>query len=212
MIQDLAEIEARRPFVQFERVPVENILASREQGHYVAFDQDRAFITPPGSKDKMIYDVQTWFANLEADVKNQRIPREWVDAYHKQYDYWKQGQEMPLEGVPIRGWGMISPAQQETLIRLHVLTVEALAIANEELIRRIGMGGMGMKNKADAWLKETKGKGKLTMEMAALKKENEVLKASLANLESKIERLNALQSAQVEHIQDDVLNLTDILA
>jgi hypothetical protein len=211
MIQDLAEVEARRPFVQFERVPVENTLASREQGHYVAVDRDRAYITPPGSKDKMIYDVDTWFRLLEDDVRNNRIPREWVESYKKQYDFWKQGQEMPLEGVPIRGWGMLSPAQQETLIRLHVLTVETLAIANEELIRRIGMGGMDMKNKAEAWLKETKGKGKLTMEMAALKKENEILKASLANLEAKFEEIkNAPAFAPIAQ-DDEAINLSDIL-
>lgn len=211
MIQDLAEIEARRPFVQFERVPVENILASQREGHYVAFDQDRAFITPPGSKDKMIYDVETWFRNLEDDVRNNRIPREWVDSYHKQYDFWKKGQEMPLEGVPIRGWGMISPAQQETLIRLHVLTVETLAIANEELIRRIGMGGMDMKNKADAWLKETKGKGKLTMEISTLKKENEVLKASLANLEAKFDELKNAPAYQPIVQEEATIDLSDIL-
>lgn len=211
MIQDLAEVEARRPFVQFERVPVENQLASREQGHYIAIDRDRAYITPPGSKDKMIYDVDTWFRNLEDDVRNNRIPREWVESYKKQYDFWKKGQEMPLEGVPIRGWGMISPAQQETLIRLHVLTVETLAIANEELIRRIGMGGMDMKNKADAWLKETKGKGKLTMEISTLKKENEVLKASLANLEAKFDELKNAPAYQPIVQEEATIDLSDIL-
>lgn len=184
------------PFVRFEQVAMENKAASLELGHYVAVDVDMAYVTPPYSKDIMKYKVKQWLDQLEVDCQNQRIPREWVEQYKKQYAYWKEGRELPLNGIPIKGWGVISPAQQETLIKMHVLTVEQLAVITEEGIRRLGMGGVDLKNKAEAWLKSLKKSGAITMELSELKAENARLKANQSVMESKIDELTRLVSAQ----------------
>lgn len=188
---ELINKEEIKPFVRFERVAFEDKKASLQAGHYVAQDIDMAYVTPPYSKDVMKYKVTTWLTQLQQDLVNGRISREWVDEYKKSYEYWLKGQELPVDGIPIKGWGVISPAQQETLIKMHVLTVEQLAVMNDEGVRRVGMGAFDMKNKAQAWLKSLKKSGAVSMEIADLKAENARLQANIVSLEEKIDKLSA---------------------
>jgi FtsZ-binding cell division protein ZapB len=184
------EKEDRPSYVRFERRAIEDPVASREAGHYVAKDIDYVLVTPAYSKDIWENKVSTWMDNLKYEHSQNRISREQLDLYKKAYEAWKNGQELPLNGCPIRGWGMISPAQQETLIRMHILTVEQLAAITAEGTNRIGIGALDMKNKAEAWLKQTKSKGSATLEITELKKENRQLKKTVESLEKKIEQLS----------------------
>jgi hypothetical protein len=197
-IQDIIEAQssAVMPLVRFERRAVEDKAASRAAGHYVAKDVDYALVTPPYSKDVMHHKLPNWFEQLELDAQRGRVPREWVEKVKQGYDYFKRGQEIPLDGAPIRGWGVISPAQQETLIKMGILTVETLAAANDEGLRRIGMGAIELKHKAEAWLKQLKKAGPATQEIAALKTENEQLKVAVSTLESRVEDLMKALKAQ----------------
>jgi len=185
-VADLMGRQERPAYVQFVREAVEDKNASREAGHYVARDVDYVLITPPYSKDMHKAKLPGWFDKIDGDVKSGRLPREWADRYKEQYRLWKLGQEMPVDGTPIKGWGVISPAQQEMLIRANIRTVEDMAAANDEGLRRIGMGSVDLKNKAQAWLAQIGDKGPLTMEMAALKNENALLKGSIAALEARL--------------------------
>jgi len=193
------------PFIRFERRPIEDKAASVAAGHYVAKDVDYALITPPYSKDVLIKKVDAWLEQLKTDVSNKRVPQSWVDAQKKAYNYFLKGQELPLEGTPIKGWGMISPAQQETLVKMHVLTVEQLAAMNDEGVRRVGIGAIELKNKATAWLKNIKKAGASTLEITALKKENENLKADMLVLKEKMNELIAQHEAMVNMPMDDVV-------
>jgi hypothetical protein len=195
-----------KPFVRFQREAVENKSETLRQGHYVATDVDYVFVTPPYSKDIFKQKVAAWFSQIEQDAQNQRIPSEWVSDYKKAYDYFKKGQELPLDGIAIKGWGVISPAQQETLIKMHILTVEQLAAVNDEGLKRIGMGSVDLKNKAKAWLLSLKKSGSVSIEIAQLKKENEELKKNLEILMSKFEALpkeTERHSIEVDDLLDD---------
>lgn len=195
--------EDRPAYATFHRVAVEDLAQSREQGRYVARDVDMAHITPPYSKDVYKIKVEQWFANLRQDVANGRIPREWLEAYQKSYAAWKNGQEMPLSGTAIRGWGVISPAQQEMLIRMNVLTVEDLAAINDEGMKRVGMGALDLKSKAKAWLAQLEGKGPLTQKMAAMESENRTLKESVDSLQRQVEALMKKETVKVS-VGDDI--------
>lgn len=188
---ELNERADRPAYVRFERNPKEDKAESLKRGRAVFNDVDFALITPPYSKDVIVVKVEQWLLNMEMDVRNERMPRDWMERYKAAYAAWQNGQEIPLHGSPIRGWGVISPAQQETLLRMNILTVEDLAAVNDEGIRRIGMGGTELKNKARAWLSQLTDKGPLTMEMAALKQENDNLKGSLATMQEQIRQLQA---------------------
>lgn len=190
-VGELVDRKERPAYARFERVAVEDKRASLEAGHYVARDVDYALITPPYSKDVFKIKVSQWLPDLQQQVHNQRIPQQWADDYEKAYRAWQNGQEIPLRGSPIKGWGVLSPAQQETLIRMNILTVEDLAGINDEGIKRIGMGAVDLKTKAMAWLAQLNDKGPLTQEIAAVKSENAILKSNIETLTKKVEELTA---------------------
>ena len=189
IVGDVNERQDRPAYVRFEIVPVEDKAASEAAGHYVARDVELALITPPYSKDIFKIKVPQRKMNMKQDVANGRLPEAWMDKYIDAYAKWKNGQEIPLNGTPIKGWGVISPAQQETLIRMNILTVEDLAQVNAEGLSRIGMGATELKNKATGWLAQLNDKGPLTQKIAAVTAENDQLKKSVESLQKQVEKL-----------------------
>ena len=210
--------EDRPAYVRFERVAVEDVEATLKAGHYVAKDIDMALITPPYSKDVMKYKAKAWFDILKQDVNNGRIPQAWVDRYQETYSAFQKGQDIPLVGTAIKGWGIISPAQQETLIKMSVLTVEDLAAMNDEGIKRIGMGGIDLKNKAKAWLLQLKDNGALAVQMADLQKKFANQEALISNQSEKIETMTrklAMYESEpqtnVTGIDGSTISISDVL-
>lgn len=191
-VGDIAPPKDRPAYVRFERVPIEDPHATAAQGHYVARDVDMALITPPGSRDVFKIEVPQWMLNMKQDVRNQRLPQEWMDQYCKAYEKWKQGQEMPLHGTPIATWGVISPAQQKMLTSIMILTVEDLGQLNDEGIQRIGMGGLDLRTKARAWLAQTHDKGPLTIENAQLKQSLITQQGEIDTLKAQVTQLLAM--------------------
>lgn len=187
----IADRAERPAIVRFERVAVEDKAKTIENGRFTAKDVDYALITPPYSKDVVRMKVSSWLDNLERDAQAGRIPEEWVQRYKRAHELWQNGQEMPPDGTPIRGWAVISPAQQENLIRINILTVEDLAGVNDEGAKRIGMGAIELKNKAIAWLRTANDRGPLTIENAALKAENAVLRGQIETLQKQVAALQA---------------------
>lgn len=192
VVGEVAARETRYAYVRFKRVAVEDKAASLAQSRYVAKDVDYALITPPYSKDVAEIKVSTWLATAENDVRNGRVPAEVLKSWKEAHTAWLNGQEMPLRGTAIKAWGVISPAQQEMLIRMNILTVEDLAGVNDEGLRRIGMGSMELKTKAVAWLQQLNDKGPLTIEIAQVRAENTQLKASLDTLSTQVEQLRRM--------------------
>lgn len=179
----------RPAYVSFHRVAIEDVPASKKAGRYVAKDVDMVHITQPGSKDIFKQKVPQWMESMRTDVMNGRLPKEWEDRYLDAHERWLKGQEIPLQGTPIKGWGILSPAQQETLIQCTVMTVEDLAALNDEGCKRIGMGGGILKEKAAAWLSQMNDKGPLTMEISTLKQENALLQANVETLSRQVQEL-----------------------
>lgn len=208
--------EERPPLVRYERRPVEDKAASIESGRYVARDVDYALVTPPYSKDEIPMKVEQWFEHLSRNISNNRCPAAWMDYFKRHYEAWRSGQEMPLNGFPIKGWGVISPAQQEMLVRINIMTVEDLAAVNDEGMRRIGIGAMELKNKAAAWLKSMNDSGKLVQENAALHVQVSNLRKEVETLKEMLEKaVTARQasSADVEADADeDSIGADDILS
>lgn len=184
--------EKQRPaYVQFERRGVEDRAASLAAGKYVAKDVDWVMITPVGGKDVVEKPVSEWLQNIAQQVREERMPLEFEERYRRAYEFWKRGEEIPLNGTPIKGWPVLSPAQQKTVIAANILTVEDLAVANGEAVTRMGIGGLDMKQKAESWLKASTEIGTVVMENAALKLENATLKGQVTTLEARNQELAA---------------------
>lgn len=183
----------RPPYVQFEQVAVEDRNASIEAGRKVYKNVTMANITPPGSRDVIPRVASEWLADIRVKAIDGRWPMQWVEHFEASFRAWEKGQEVPLNGTPIKGWQLISPAEQNNLIACNVLTVEDLAQLPEEGIARVGMGARALRDKARGWLEAAAGPGKLAEELAALRQkleqlaaDNELLRKTNAELSSQL--------------------------
>lgn len=178
--------QERPPYVRFEYRPVEDRAESLKQGRYVSKDRAFAIITPQGSKDMIERPVDEWFQHLAEQVAQERFNPAWLAAFRDNFKYWEQGMEPPVDGTDVRNWPVASPSQVKQLLEFRIRTVEDLAVANEETIMRLGMGGRAMKEKAIEWLASAKNVGQVAEESHALKVENVSLKAKVGDLETRL--------------------------
>lgn len=201
-VDGIIDREERPAYVQFERRAVEDKAASIRDGVYRAKDVDFALITPPYSRDCVEQKVDQWLINLEHNVRNKRVPEQWANQWKESYRLWKEGQEIPINGTPIKGWGVISPAQQATIIGINCRTVEDLAAINDEGVRRLGMGAIELRDKARNWLASMKDHGSVSVKMAALEQENRSLKSSIETMAKQIDTLRSMISDTPEYVEN----------
>ena len=187
---------ATAPWVEFRKVSEEDRQASVDAGTYIARDVDYAFITPAGSKDCIEKPVKEWFEQLATQVENNRFPAEWLKAFRTRYESWVESGEIPVQGTSVKNWAVASPSQIEMLLKINVRTVEQLAVANEEVISRLGMGGRNLVEKAKAYAQQREsGVGKLAEENANLKQRLEQSDSVTAELKAQLDQLKAQLAA-----------------
>lgn len=162
----------RPAYVMFEARPEEDRAASIAAGHLKFVDIDYALITPSGSKDRVERPVKDWFEHLAREVTAERFPITWLQKYKDEYQAWKEGREIPLEGAALLTWPPITPALFKELTGLKIRTVEDLAVANEETLKRIGMGARVLKQQAIEWLAASQDVGKVSARISALEIRN----------------------------------------
>lgn len=169
--------QERPPYVVFEVKVLEDRQASIEAGHYVGKDVNFACITPQGSKDRVEIQADDWIKMLAEEANRGRFNPAWLQSIRAMYEAWKQGQELPVDGYPVKNWPVLSPAQVQTFLDIGIRTVEDVAGMNEEAIHRIGMGARNLKQRAQEWLSSAD-KGKSSEEINALKIKNTELETS----------------------------------
>ena len=212
-VGDILERDEDRPaYVRFERRAVKDSAATLAAGHYIARNEDYALVTPPYSKDVVEKKVSAWFDSVEQNVRNGRVPEKHFDLWKESYKRWQSGQEAPVDGTSVKDWSSISPAQCQNLLNAGCRTIEDLAKANDEAMRRLGMGANDLRNKAKAWLQAAKDHGPLTEEISQLKNQNKQLEGTIESLQEQIKRFEIRMDAQdgeqvlprnsIEHIQD----------
>lgn len=187
--------EARPPFVTFEVRAEEDRAKTIETGIYSVKNVDFAIITPQGSKDRIERKVDEWFPQLEQQVREERFSTVWLDGFKSRYRIWKETNEIPENGHPIVNWPAASPAQVKTLLAGGVRTIEDLAVANEEVLARLGMGARALKNRAVEWMAAAQNGGAQAEEIAALKQQNEDLLLRVQSMTEQLEKLAPLLQA-----------------
>lgn len=186
----MLEIKEDRPsYVAFETVAEEDREASVRADRYMTKDVVYAVITPIGSKDRIYREVNSWLTNVAQQVKEERMPAAWAENYRQAYETWRRGEEIPVNGTPIKGWGVISPSTQQNIISANIRTVEDLAVCNDEGLRRVGMGAQELKDKAVTWLKSLSTAGKVTMETSALQVKIRTLETQVTAQQETIKEL-----------------------
>ena len=188
---DIRLMEERPPYVRFEYRAIEDRAESIKTGKYTTKNVAFALVTPSGTKDIVEREAESWLTNMENLSHQGAANPQWVTHFKHAFEQWKIGEEIPENGTPIKGWVVISPAEQTNIISAGVRTVEDLAAANEQALNNIGMGARSLKDKAIKWLESAKDTGKVVQEVTALRQENDDLKRTLQDM---MERMQALES------------------
>jgi hypothetical protein len=179
------------PYIRFETRAVARQKLVEEGGALFYEDVDFALITSHGSKDTVEKVVGEYFVYLKDQVRQGRYPQQWLDAYHASYRAWKNDQEMPVLGTPIKNWPAASPAEMKALSNLGIRAVEDLATANEELMGKLGMGGRSLKDRAKDWVTSSAAQAPLVAQMDAMRHVNEGLQRTIEGLKQQIGQLEA---------------------
>lgn len=184
-------LQANPPYIQFETRAVEKRKTDAEGGASYYVDTDFAMVTSHGSKDTVEKVAVEWFDFLKEQVRQGRFPQQWLDAFKASYNAWKNDQELPVQGTPIKNWPAASPAEIKHCAALGLRAVEDLATANEELIGRLGMGGRSLCSRAKDWVTSKSGTAPL---IAQLDSSRQVQAGQEHQIRTLNERLKLLES------------------
>jgi len=177
-----------RPYVRFDTRETEY---RDEKGEVNYKDVIWVQVTPPGSKDVLEKPADEWIEGLRANAKANRVPHTWPEEYGAALARFRSGEELPTTGTPIKTWAALSKSQVKAVINANILTIEDLAVANDEAKTRIGMGGVALVQMAQKWLEERKGPGAMLQQLQALQVKNTELSTQVADLLKSVAELRA---------------------
>ena len=160
--------EERPCYIEFELSAEEDRDASIAQGMPVYKDVEMAYLTPTGCQGtsrvpKFI--TAKLLDDWRFGDKRRQGP---VPYYIQAYDAWKAGLEIPANGLDIKNWPGVTPAQLMTCHEAGARTVEDLSEANADMIRKLGMGGLALIQKAKSYLENAE-TNKAAEEISALR-------------------------------------------
>lgn len=144
------------PFVEFKEEYIEDRTATLETGEFVGIPVDMIYVHPAGSKDCIVRDYNEWLAQKRQDASEGRFPKTHLFAIQEQYQAWKDGIPKPSYGTPLKDWKHTTPQVLKAMGAVHISTIEELAVANEETIKRLGMGARALKAKAEMFARGEK--------------------------------------------------------
>jgi hypothetical protein len=183
---DMLPEEKHGFYVEFELRAEEDRNETMKTGHPVFYDTEIAIITMPGGNlvvDKVVSAelLNEW----KRGIPGRKPPSPFATAA---YEAWKDGREAPVNGIDLKNWPGVTPAQLKMCQGCNIRTVEDLAESNADSIRKMGMGGVALKDKAISYLKSA-GLNKNSEEVSALKVEMEALREAVTKRDAQIEKL-----------------------
>lgn len=149
-------LEAMPPFVEFEEIEIEDRAATLEAEEFVGIPVDMIKVHPAGSKDCIVRNYKEWLEQKKQDASEGRFPKTHLYMIQEQYQAWKNGTPKPSYGTPLKEWKHSTPQLLKAMGAVHISTIEELALANEETIKRLGMGARALKNKAEMFMRGEK--------------------------------------------------------
>jgi hypothetical protein len=181
-----AQAQNRPPYIEFHLRAEEDRDETIKTGIYKTKDVEFVTIMPAGdTKLKIDRQVDEWLQQTRDKVRQGNANPEHLAYFENAHRAWKQNQEIPVSGIPIKTWPALSPSQVQNLLSSNIRTIEDLAAANEDALLRIGMGGRALKERAIAHLAAANG-------VSAVAEENAALKAGMSDMRQQIAELTAL--------------------
>jgi hypothetical protein len=146
---------------------------SKQEGRPIFEDREFVRIIIPGDRRSMA-----------VEPVNDEHKARWA----AQYEAFKEGREMPLEGTPLSQWTPISRSAVEEFAYFHIRTVEDLAAVNDLQLQQLGMGSRDLRQKAKLFLEVAKnGTGPLFKMQA----ENDAMRGEAVRQADQIRELSA---------------------
>jgi hypothetical protein len=178
-------MQERPPMVDFEFRPVVDRSQECKTGLIQYKDVVYVKVTPAGSKDCFESLAEDWIKRQEENMRRGNIGRDYFNYFKESYDAFLDGEKLDRPGTHIKNWCAATPAQQKMLLNAGVFTIEDLAAANEDLLKRIGMGARALQQYAVNFLESAKNEGAKSSKIVSLQNQ-------LADALSKIEKLTKL--------------------
>lgn len=145
---------AMPPQVRFKTEMIEDRDATIAANEFVGIPVDIITVHPHGGKDFFEFIWNDWLERVRQQVSEDRFPRNWLLMIEQQYRAYKNNTPMPSFGTPIKDWQHSTPQVYAALKANNISTIEELATANEETIRRLGMGSRVLHQKAKQYIEQ----------------------------------------------------------
>ena len=184
--------EKRPCYIEFELSAQEDRNESIAQGMPVYKDVEMAYLTPTGSQGTSRVPKFITAKLLDAWRHGDKIRQGPIPYYIEAYEAWKAGLDIPANGLDVKNWPGVTPAQLRTCQEAGVRTVEDLAAANADTIRKLGMGAVSLVEKAKGYLDNAE-TNKAAEEISALRIKIDAM-----------ENLVKTQSEQITELQNDL--------
>lgn len=165
--------------VTFSFKAIKNEAKTAAEGRAVFDNVEWIKIQIPGSKDS---------AERKVTENDKR-------RFHTRYQEWKVAGEMPVDGIPLKEWPMVSASQIAEFAALNIHTVEQLSAVSDSHLANLGMGGRTLRDKAISYLAQAKDSSfamRVAQENKTLKSELERTQALLAELAAKVSVLSGV--------------------
>ena len=179
------------PYVRFEYQEYgRDVAKSEAAGRPIPFIKPMVIVMQRGSKDEWVGLAEEWLAEKHKAASEGSYPPQWLDQFKRQYEAFLKGDELPLEGTPIKTWSAIGREQVIRLLAANIRTVEELAeTPDSALMTQIGLDGRVLRDTAKSFIAEGKSIGGAAVKIAALEEENRRLKEEQGRMAESIKRL-----------------------
>lgn len=178
----------RPPLVNFETRAIPCRSRIDETGRISYRNVDFVMVTTEGGKNVFEDEAVNWLNRQREMVANGRVDPRHLDYFERNFEQFKKGQEMTLDGTDIKMWPLISPAQIKMCQSANLFTVEALANATEEGLYRVGMGARELKAMAKNWL-DSGEQGKVSTKLTELQDRLDAALDLIQQQKAEIDRL-----------------------
>jgi hypothetical protein len=168
--------------VAFYKQAVKNNFKSTQEGRPIYEDKDFIKIIIPGSRD----------------VTEARVTEQYKDRFPRQWAAYQNKQQVKIEGTPLSELTWMGRSMVAEFNACNVQTVEQL-VGMADVEGSKFMGWNQIKQRCERYLQAAKGEAPaLVMEkqVADLSKENETLKAQMADLAAEVKVLRNLATPQ----------------
>lgn len=181
-------VQVDREITKFKENPQTKVF--EEVKETLTFEEDRVFYNK--------YIENPWIDKLRERLRNKQLSQYYFDYCVKNFEAFKQKQDMPIDGFALVNWKGIDPMARDKLLQMGINSVEKLANMTEEAIQYYGMGARALKDKAKNFLIANDKPAQAAIQLTKLESENAEMKEALSAMQAKLAELASMNNRNQE--------------